>query len=120
MGILYATHIDNEGFQRFSICHELGHYFLPEHPEIVFSTTDMHSSISGFNSSQLHEVEADYFASGLLMPKILFDRKLEKVDIGLNGIIQLSKICGTSITSTAIRYAQRNPDPVAIIVSIGK
>ena len=25
-GILYATHIDNAGFQRFSVSHELGHY----------------------------------------------------------------------------------------------
>ena len=24
--IIYATHIDNEGFQNFSIAHELGHY----------------------------------------------------------------------------------------------
>jgi hypothetical protein len=28
-GIAYATHIDNPGFRRFSIAHELGHYFLP-------------------------------------------------------------------------------------------
>jgi len=26
-GILYATHIPSEGFQRFSVGHELGHYF---------------------------------------------------------------------------------------------
>jgi hypothetical protein len=29
--IAYATHIDNEGFQRFSVAHELGHYLLPGH-----------------------------------------------------------------------------------------
>ncbi|MGB8741579.1 MAG: hypothetical protein WCD52_15455, partial [Xanthobacteraceae bacterium] len=27
-GILYATHVPSEGFQRFSVGHELGHYFL--------------------------------------------------------------------------------------------
>ena len=27
-GIVYATHIPSLGFQRFSISHELGHYFL--------------------------------------------------------------------------------------------
>jgi Zn-dependent peptidase ImmA (M78 family) len=28
-GIVYATHIPSNGFQRFSISHELGHFFLP-------------------------------------------------------------------------------------------
>lgn len=117
-GILYATHIENENFQRFSISHELGHYFLPGHPEIVFSTDKMHHSRAGLYSSEQHEREADEFASGLLMPKNLFDRQLEMVEIGLDGIIKLSEICGTSITATAIRYIQRTPDPVAIVVSV--
>ena len=30
-GILYASDIPNEGFQRFSVAHELGHYFLDGH-----------------------------------------------------------------------------------------
>jgi hypothetical protein len=34
-GILYATHIKSSGFQRFSISHELGHYFLPGHIDAV-------------------------------------------------------------------------------------
>jgi Zn-dependent peptidase ImmA (M78 family) len=34
-GILYATHIPSEGFQRFSIGHELGHYFIASSGESV-------------------------------------------------------------------------------------
>src|SRR5690606_9830771 len=34
-GIMYATHIKSEGFQRFSIGHEIGHYCLPGHPDAV-------------------------------------------------------------------------------------
>ena len=68
-GILYATHIDNDGFQRFSISHELGHYFLEGHPEHLFSSgAQLHSSMAGFASVDPFEREADYFASGLLMP----------------------------------------------------
>jgi|SRR5690606_22379504 len=117
-GILYATHIDNSGYQRFSICHELGHYFLPGHHEIVLSADGIHASKSGFISSEEHEIEADNFASGLLMPTFLFDQELEKRPSGLEGIIELSEVCRTSLTATAIRYAYRTPEPAAIVVSV--
>ncbi|WP_419617892.1 ImmA/IrrE family metallo-endopeptidase [Thiolapillus sp.] len=118
-GILYATHIDNEGFQNFSIGHELGHYFLPDHPEAVFSGSDIHNSRAGFVSDDEHESEADHFACGLLMPNYLFDPALEQAGDGLDAIKSLKECCGTSLTATAIRYAQRTPEPTAIIVSIG-
>lgn len=35
-GIQYASHIANEGFIRFTVAHELGHYFLPGHAEHLF------------------------------------------------------------------------------------
>ena len=33
--IAYATHIQSEGFRRFSVAHELDHYFLPGHIDHV-------------------------------------------------------------------------------------
>lgn len=62
-GILYATHIDNEGFQRFSVAHELGHYFLDGHPEHVLRD-GMHESRAGFVTGDPFELEADHFAAG--------------------------------------------------------
>lgn len=118
-GILYATHINNEGFQRFSIGHELGHYFLPGHSEAVFSGGIIHESRAGFVSSDKYESEADQFACGLLMPNYLFDPALELAGDGLEAIKTLEERCGTSLTATAIRYAQRTPEPSAIVVSIG-
>ncbi|MBT3094006.1 MAG: ImmA/IrrE family metallo-endopeptidase [Candidatus Thiodiazotropha sp. (ex Lucina pensylvanica)] len=118
-GILYATHIDNEGFQNFSIGHELGHYFLPGHPEAVFSGGVIHGSRAGFVSDDKYENEADHFACGLLMPNYLFDPALDKAGDGLKAVQSLRELCRTSLTATAIRYAQRNPEPAAIVVSIG-
>ena len=118
-GILYATHINNEGFQRFSIGHELGHYFLPGHPDAVFSGQIVHESRAGFVSNDKYEREADHFACGLLMPNYLFDPAIEQAGDGLEAIKSLEKRCGTSLTATAIRYAQRTPEPAAIVVSIG-
>ena len=118
-GILYATHIHNPGFQRFSIGHELGHYFLPGHPEAVFAGGVIHESRAGFVSNDKYEDEADHFACGLLMPNYLFNPALEKAGEGMEAIKSLEALCGTSLTATAIRYAQRTPEPAAIVVSIG-
>src|SRR5689334_10120860 len=64
-GILYATHIRSIGYQRFSIAHEMGHYFLEGHAEQLLPSADsVHSSHAGFASDDLIEREADYFASG--------------------------------------------------------
>jgi Zn-dependent peptidase ImmA (M78 family) len=58
-GILYATHIQSEGFQRFSIAHELGHYFLDGHIDYVLPKgSQVHTSHAGFVSGDQYEQEA--------------------------------------------------------------
>lgn len=119
-GILYATHIASEGFQRFSIGHELGHYFLDGHMDHIFSEgQSIHSSHAGFISNDPYEVEADHFAVGLLMPKSLFQANLGRFPMGLSAIESLSNLCLTSLTATAIRYANLTDDAVAVIMSTG-
>jgi Zn-dependent peptidase ImmA (M78 family) len=117
-GIGYATNIKNEGFIRFTIAHELGHYFLPEHPEKLFSEGNrVHKSYSGFISNNVYEKQADYFAKSLLMPEDLFLAALRESGIGFPAIMFLASKCKTSITATAIRFAQFAEDPVAVIMS---
>src|SRR5882757_567570 len=43
-GILYATHVPSEGFQRFSVSHELGHFFLDGHIDHVLPKNGTHVS----------------------------------------------------------------------------
>ena len=118
-GIIYSSKFNNEGFIRFTVAHELGHYFLPFHPELLFPQGNgIHNSHNGFTSSKIHELEADHFAAGLLMPRHLFSKALEKESIlGFYAIESLSEKCKTSITATAIRYATIVDYPVALIVS---
>ncbi len=118
-GIAYATHIDNIGFQNFSVAHELGHYFLPGHVDAVLADGDNHESRAGFTSSDRHEMEADRFAARLLMPNKLFSAALRRAGDGLAAIETLHNLCKTSLTATAIRFTQCTRDPVAIIVSMG-
>ena len=117
-GILYARHIANEGFIRFTIAHELGHYFLPGHPEQLFPNGDgLHRSRSGFISHERLERQADQFAAALLMPEKLFTKAIDKAGQGFDAIQSLAALCKTSITATAIRFARYTDDPVAVIVS---
>ena len=117
-GIMYSSYIKNEGFQRFSIAHELGHYFLEGHLEHVLPEgQSAHKSSAGFSSGNSYELEADYFASGLLMPDdlILHVIKKEKYP-GLSIIKKIAETCKTSLVSSAIRYVSLTQDAVAIIL----
>jgi hypothetical protein len=118
-GIGYSTKLDNQGFINFTVAHELGHYFLPGHPEKLFSTgSGTHASHSGFISDDPCEGEADLFAASLLMPSNLFLKALRRAGQGFPAIEQLAQQCVSSITATAIRYAEFAEDPVAVVVSI--
>jgi len=117
--IAYATHIDNEPFQRFSVGHELGHYFLPGHPEAVFDARGIHESRAQFTSKDRYEMEADGFAAGLLMPRHLFFPELERAGHGLAAVESLATLCKTSLHATAIRLTQCTREPTAIVVSVG-
>jgi hypothetical protein len=118
-GILYATHIPSEGFRRFSVGHELGHYFLEGHIDHFLPEDGIHTSYAGFISANPYELEADQFAAGLLMPSALFKRALARRDAGLETIESLATLCKTSLTATAIRYAELTEDAVAIVISTG-
>jgi Zn-dependent peptidase ImmA (M78 family) len=119
-GIQYASHIANDGFIRFTVAHELGHYFLPGHAEYLFpGGTGLHESRSGFISGDRYERQADHFASALLMPEKLFRRHVNRAGRGFAAIETLAKEFQTSITATAIRYTKFTDDAVAVVVSNG-
>jgi Zn-dependent peptidase ImmA (M78 family) len=118
--IAYATHIDSPGFQHFSVAHELGHYFLEGHVDAVIGPDGIHQSHAGFSSDDRYEIEADHFASALLMPDTLFTAAMSRAGEGLTAIETLSALCVTSLTATAIRYAQGAEDAAAVVMSTGK
>ncbi len=118
--ICYATHIKSVGFQRFSIAHELGHYFLPGHFEYVFNDGKfVHESHAGFGSADQIELEADHFAAGLLMPSYLFQAEAGKYSDGFTAIENLAELCESSLTASAIRYAEVTDAAIAVVVSTG-
>ncbi len=115
--IAYAANTGNEGFERFCIAHELGHFHIPGHVEALFKTGTVHESRAGFISDSKHEREADNFAASLLMPKDLFKKAMPSANSGIAAIQSLSSQFTTSLLATAIRFTNFTDDPVAIIVS---
>jgi len=118
-GILYATHVPSEGFQRFSVGHELGHYFLEGHIDHILPKDGVHTSHAGYVSADRYELEADQFAAGLLTPTEPFKRALGRHNPGIAAIESLAGLCKTSLTATAIRFAELTDAAVAIVISTG-
>jgi hypothetical protein len=115
--IIHSSALGNLGFERFSISHELGHYFIPGHPEEIISKGGMHVSRANFTETSSIEIEADHFASGLLLPAKLTKDFLDSSQIGLDGIVALANEAGCSVTAAAIRAAECSSRPIAVVVS---
>lgn len=117
----YSNAFSNQGFENFTISHELGHYFLDGHPEeLLNNPAGRHVSKSGFVSSDRFEREADLFASELLMPGSMVQKAINSQETGMSAVKEIARLCETSLTASAIKYAQISPDPVCVLLSEGK
>ena len=99
---------------RFSIAHELGHYFLDAHHAYLRQGNPSHGSNSDFLSDRMVEREADMFAAHLLMPKNLFDPEVNQDELTLRRLGELANGYETSFTSTAIRAVVCSDWPCAV------
>jgi hypothetical protein len=115
-GIGYSTGIRSVGFQNFTVGHELGHYFIADHPAAILSE-GRHLSRSGFISKDRYEQEADAFATELLMPWKLIDPLIRANPGGFSTIKAIADDCESSLVASAIRYTQVTKECVAVIVS---
>ena len=116
--IIYSRDLNNPGFENFSVSHELGHYFLPGHPEEIQKQGGTHISRANFTEGTSSiELEADHFASGLLLPSRMTRRFLDNHQVGLEGVLGLADAAECSRTAAAIRTAECCSYPVAVIVS---
>lgn len=120
-GIQYSSTLPNEGFIRFTVAHELGHYFISGHAEQLFQNGDgVHKSYGEFTSDDRLERQANIFASALLMPHDHFIKEMWRGDADLDGIIRLAELFKTSLTATTIKYACCAEIPFAMIMSSGQ
>ncbi len=88
---------------RFTIAHELAHYFIDEHRNLLKQGISL--SFNKEHSNFYIEKEANHFASFLLMPRERFRGRAAAHEPGLPAILNLSNEFETSIDCTSIHYS---------------
>jgi Zn-dependent peptidase ImmA (M78 family) len=107
--------------RRFTIGHELGHFLIPWHRALGSrQCTRGDMRVQGGNSpDQRREAEANRFSAGVLMPKPLFQRDLQRLgDADLAHVLELRKRYGTSLEATANHYIDLTDDCCAFVYSL--
>lgn len=102
---------------RFTAAHELGHYFIDDHRNALVAGIQPHPSFTEFvMMDSVAELQADQFAATLLMPPKRFNSSARNKDASLETIVGLSDLFGTSVMSTAIRYARSDVASVSVML----
>jgi hypothetical protein len=105
------------GRVRFSIAHELAHYFIESHREGIINGL-FHNSDEGFRSLSEIEKEADRVASALLIPaKTIKSTMGSRNFLSLKQLLDLANRCEASVQATAFRYARFAEEACLAVVS---
>jgi Zn-dependent peptidase ImmA (M78 family) len=81
---------DHHPRTRFSIAHELGHYFIEAHHRYLLGGGTSRGSRSEFRNDNIIEREADAFAASILLPRGLAERQFNSKDLSINRIEEIA------------------------------
>lgn len=110
----------SRGLRRFTLGHELGHALIDGHTERLVWTGAFALSEGHFRGSKDPvEVEADHFASELLLPTRWAKPFVEAATPGVASIRNLAQQFDTSLPCAAVRFTNLSPEPVIIVLSNG-
>jgi hypothetical protein len=88
---------------RFTLGHELGHYFL--HRERLYSGEVFDDKNVRFNDSEGLEREANEFASECLLPSTLVLHALKDANVSVEALSEVAEVAKASVPATAIKLA---------------
>ena len=100
---------------RFSVAHELGHFYIEHHRTHLLHGGQAHPSSGEFSTDVLIEREADAFAAGLLMPTPLLRSIVNRGELSLEAVEDIASQFSTSLVSTAIRAVQHSDFPCEVV-----
>lgn len=99
---------------RFSMAHELGHFYLDGHHAYLRGGGTSHGSKGEFASDVTVEREADTFAANLLMPESIIRPLVNAEELTMGRIEELAETFDTSLVSTIIRSVRLSDYPCAV------
>ncbi|UYQ92851.1 ImmA/IrrE family metallo-endopeptidase [Chitinophaga horti] len=103
---------------RFTLAHELGHYFIDAHRESLKSgTLPSHPSHQSLIHNTLMERQADHFAACLLMPEERLRAMTGGRKFSLDIIKELSKSFDVSLTAALLRFLEVGTHDIMIVFS---
>jgi Zn-dependent peptidase ImmA (M78 family) len=102
---------------RFSFAHELGHFFIDEHRNALKKGLSLHKSYHQYQSKNPVEIEADHFASNLLMPTSRFKSIAQSKKFDYSLIETLAKEFECSISATLHRFIEIDAYPILVVFS---
>ncbi len=101
---------------RFTIAHELGHYYLDLHREFLVRSQAAIESFTEFESNIEVERQADAFATGLLMPEYILAPHVNcETDATIESIKSAANEFDVSLTSMLVRWTQLSHFPCATL-----
>lgn len=115
--ILLSDRLTHPGDRRFAIAHELGHWRMHGADTQVFFCTD--ADMKEYRHSG-QELEANTFASELLMPKFMLNQKALRDEPSWSVIHEMSTQFSVAPITATIRYAELAPHPVMAVFSDGR
>ncbi len=113
---LTISKAQEHGNLRFSIAHELGHYFLKAHNNEDIRTRMLQNNISHYQNqyTAMTESQANSFAAALLMPEFAM-REYLNYSKPIEMAQKISNDFGVSLTAAFLRLAKLSPNIAACI-----
>jgi hypothetical protein len=101
---------------RFTFAHELGHYLIEEHRNALLQPgTKPHASFTNFLSDNMAEMEADFFAGSLLMPKGRMLRDTERRKFEFTLVDEIALKYNVSITAALLKFMAIDRYPMLLV-----
>lgn len=101
---------------RFTIAHELGHFYIENHRDILRSGKARYTcTTERFQAEKELELQADYFATGLLMPSRILSPFINSVsEPDLSKIKEVANKFHVSLTSMMLRWVRMSHFPCGV------
>lgn len=106
---------------RFTLAHELGHYFIPNHRYALMNgTLKPHGSVSYLSNQFAWKIEreADAFASSLLMPTDSFKDYIRRKPFNFQLISDIAERYKVSKSAATLRFTDIGNTPIMVVYAV--